>query len=82
MSARRKAASDWRCHGEPVFRDVAPGFVPVMHPDEDGNPWLVLDVDARLVQAVEQLARKKRRGFASIVEEIGLAAALRRREQR
>jgi hypothetical protein len=49
---------NWRCRGVVVLRDVAPGKVPLGVTNEDGSPWRVLDIDGRLVEALEGEARR------------------------
>ena len=72
---------DWRCHGVPVLRDVAPGKVPMPIYNPDGTYWREFDLPVELVEAAEQIARKKRRSFNAMMTkaiEAGIVRALRK----
>ena len=66
MKRRRKLPA-WRCQGEAVLRDVAPGKVPVPLYNEDGSLWRTFDVPAHLVDRLEQVAKKKRWSFRRLI---------------
>ena len=57
----------WQCQGEPVLRDMAPDRVPVAIRLVDGEPPLVVDVEARIVEVFEQIARRERRSFPRLL---------------
>lgn len=77
----KRRAPDWRCHGVAVLRDVPPGKVPVPIHNPDGTYWREFDLPSELIEAVEQIARKKRRSFNVLMTkaiEAGIVRALRK----
>ena len=53
-----------------LLRDAPPGTVPVPVYNEDGTLWQVLDLDARIMAAVGELARREGRSEREIVHTV------------